>query len=449
MRLPAPHGPLATRRRDDEGFGMVLVIGLGLVITSIVVLATTQGVRSIKGAQQHVIFGQSVDAAEAGVDQYIARLQYNNAYAPLNLAQPAEFNSVTGWSSQTAERDWARSALLGLAATPSNLTTVPQGQFVTIRPSWVKAVYSLGFSPSFDRRTRTRLLKSEYLFSTYHPSSAILTNGDISCCPSYNIGNAPGISGSVDIHTNGTLADVPAPANGETVTASATSCSAPCVSGAPLQTVPVIDPEQVYKMDATNYASGWYDLCPDGFAHKADTTNFLPCANPLKWPSTNGWSKSGTSPNATWSPSSTPAAGVYYIYKGNVDITRTDITNSVTVITESSNNNACPRTDGNITVKQSTWSNGSTNTAYIPGLMAVAGGNFYQTTQTTMKQGAVLAQGSVNQHTSAHDYLQGLMIAQDKCGETNDLQGSLLSFDGGDDLPIAPLVRTTLELELS
>jgi hypothetical protein len=81
--------------------------------------------------------------------------------------------------------------------------------------------------------------------------------------------------------------------------------------------------------------------------------------------------------------------------------------------------------------------------------MAVAGGSFYQTPQTTMQAGAVLAQGSVNQSTSAHDFLQGLLIAQDSCGETNSLQGSILYYDGGDDLPIAPLVRTTLELELN
>ncbi|MCW2671717.1 MAG: hypothetical protein JWP14_306 [Frankiales bacterium] len=437
-------------RKDDEGFGLILVIGFGLVLTALVVVATTLSTRAIQSGQRHVVFEQSADAAEAGVDQFVARLQKNTTYAPVTIAQPAAFDGTSGWSSPTAERDWAKQTLTTMAATASNLQTVPQGQYIAIRPSWTNTIYSMGWAPSYAKSTRTRLLKSEYLFSTYHPANAILTNGNITCCPSYSVGNAPGVSSTISIHTNGTLGGVPAPANGETVTASATgTCSAPCVSGTPLQSVPTIDPEQVYKADAALYASAWYDLCPDGKAHKPDLTNFVPCGNSATWPSTNGWSASGTPPSMTWDASSTPSAGVYYAYKANVTVDKTDMTNSVTVITESSSNNACPKVDGNLTVKQSNWSNGSTHTPYIPGLMAVAGGSFYQSPQTTMQAGAVLAQGSVNQSTSAHDFLQGLLIAQNSCGETNSLQGSILYYDGGDDLPIAPLVRTTLELELN
>jgi len=44
----------------------------------------------------------------------------------------------------------------------------------------------------------------------------------------------------------------------------------------------------------------------------------------------------------------------------------------------------------------------------------------------------------------------GLLIAENFCpGETNTLQGSILFFSGAVDLPISPLVRSTLELELN
>jgi hypothetical protein len=83
--------------------------------------------------------------------------------------------------------------------------------------------------------------------------------------------------------------------------------------------------------------------------------------------------------------------------------------------------------------------------------MAVSGGNFQQNNQAaiTGTGGAYVAQGSVNQHTSAHDALIGLVLAEDFCGETNDLQGSILYYDGGDDIPVGELVRTTLELEIT
>jgi hypothetical protein len=312
----------------------------------------------------------------------------------------------------------------------------------------------MGFSPSVNNATRTRVMKAEYIFSTYHPSNAILTNGNITCCASYEVGLAPGVSSTtgIGIHSNGDLGGVPGSANGGTVTATASgSCSSPCTSGSPRETVPAINPRTIYNSQSAIYSSNWYDLCPDGKVHAPNTAAAAtPCTGAILSSTLpfRGWDKSGS----TWDldDSGTAYPGVYYVYQGDIHTGNShtaDITGATTLITESSNNRGCPKTDGNITVdNKSTWSGGP----YIPGVMAVAGGNFYQNNQGVVSGngGAFIAQGSVNQHTSSHDALVGLMLAENFCGETNDLQGSILYYDGGDDLPIGELIRTTLELEL-
>jgi hypothetical protein len=207
----------------------------------------------------------------------------------------------------------------------------------------------------------------------------------------------------------------------------------------------------VYNSESSKYSGAWYDLCPDGKVRSPNTAaNGVPCTGTVLSASGayRGWSLSGT----TWDvdDNGTGFPGVYYVYRGNVHFGNSQtatITGATTIITEATANRACPRTDGNVTLdNKSSWSGGPK----MPGMMVMAGGNFQQNNQATTSGtgGAYLAQGSVNQHTSAHDGLIGLMIAEDFCGETNDLQGSILYYDGGDDLPLGSLIRSTLELEL-
>jgi hypothetical protein len=402
------------------------------------------------------VHGQTIDAAEAGVDQTLARLQKNQSYTyptGLTITDPA-FNSTSGWSTPAAESSWARTQLVAMAATPANVQHTAQGDFVALRAANLNAVYSMGFVPNVASATRTRLIKTEYIFSSYHPSNAIQTNGNISCCASYELGLAPGtpVTTTIGIHTNGTLGGIPTSANGGTVVATCSVASAGCPFSA-REDVPPIDPRDVYHSQSGLWTASWYDLCPDGTVRAPNTaSNATPCTGTTLSATLpfRGWTKSGT----TWDvdDNGTAYPGVYYVYQGSVHFGNSQtatITGATTIITESSTNRQCPRTGpADVTLdNKSTWSGGP----FIPGMMVLSGGNFYQNNQAvaTPLGGGYLAQGSVNQHTSSHDALIGLMVGENFCGEVNDLQGSILYYDGGDDLPLRPLVRTTLELELT
>jgi hypothetical protein len=117
----------------------------------------------------------------------------------------------------------------------------------------------------------------------------------------------------------------------------------------------------------------------------------------------------------------------------------------MTIITEATANRACPKTDGYQSYKAVDWLNGG----YIPGVMVVSGWYWNQDSSSHLSSGAVLTQGYVEQHTSSAAGLAGLMIAENLCGETNKLQGSVLQYNGGSDLPLNQVFRNTLELELN
>lgn len=454
------------RTRQEDGFTMILVIGVGILMLAFAFAAAGGSVNVARSSGLHVIFGQSLDAAEAGIDQLQARLQQVNGaytYCPtttnVTTCDTPSNTWVSGFplvpnSDPTSEAAWAKTTLRQLAADNQGLLqTTATGQYLAIKPAHLNTVYSMSWVPNYAQVKRQRLLKAEYIFSTYHPSNAILTNGDITCCASYQVGNAPGITGVIGIHTNGSMTSVPTPANGETVqvTASGTGPNAGS-SNTPIQTVPAINPRTIYNNLSGSYSAAWYDLCPDNTFRSPNTaTSATPCTGTIlqSGGTFRGWSKSSS--GTTWDPTGGNYPGVYYVYRGNIHVGSphtVTLSAATTLITEATANRACPKTDGDITLdNKSSWTGGW----YIPGLMVVAGGNFYQNNQAVSSPpgGAYLAQGSVNQHTSAHDALYGLMIAEDFCGETNDLQGSVLFYDGGEDLPLAPLIRTTLELELT
>lgn len=468
---------------SDDGFSMILVLGIGFVVMVFAMVAATGAVSILRSSGNHIVFAQSFDAAEAGVDQMLARAQYGHdngfrySYCPDpatgtgSCAQPAAYDSVAGWSSASAERSWAKATLSSLAALNNQalLTSAPQGtgggQFLAIAPPWVDTVYSMSWVPNYAHAKRVRVIKSEYIFSTFHPTDAILTNGDIvgaggNNCGSFNVGNAPGITTPVTIHTNGNdTSCVPGPSNGvqATVTASGNGPTA-ATSNTPLETIPSINPESIYHDSAAKY--NWYDLCYNAGTGKPEyrspntAPNATPCTGTLL-STTNGylgWSESLDRNNVpTWQyAGGDPGSTVFYVYRGNVNENNTgDITGKMTLITESTYNedstSCANNVDGNVYFKQVNWTSGSA----MPGLMVLAGGNFFQDTQTQLGSGAFMAQGTVGMHTSASDYLQGLLVAQNLCGGTNNLQGSLLMYDGGDDIPLSTTIRTTLELELT
>jgi len=452
------------RMRSDEGFSMILVLGIGLVLTAFAFLAAAGGITSMQDSARHVVFAQNLDVAEAGVDQVTARLQKTNgtySYCPPTTNVPVcdvpTAVQVSGFASKAAERAWAKATLTQLAAdNPSLLVKASGGQFLAIRPAGLQTVYSMSWVPNFAQAQRQRLMKSEYIFSTYQPTNAILTNGNIECCSSYNVGLAANMPAgtALGIHTNGSLTGVPGAAStgpAPVISASASgTCTSPCVSSAPVQTVPEIDPRAVYNSESPKYTANWYDLCPDGKPHQPNTASgAVPCTGAIYPGYTSGafrgWTRSDVTTN-TWTNSGGNYPGIYYVYRGNIDLNNVTLTGAMTMITEATNNRGCAKTNGYQQYKKVDWLSGG----FIPGLMVVSGSYWYQNTQTHMGSGAILAQGYVEQQTSSSPGVTGLLIAENLCpGEINRLQGSILFFSGAVDLPISPLVRSTLELELN
>jgi hypothetical protein len=451
------------RLRADDGFSMVLVLGIGLVLTAVAVLAAGRGVAAVTGSATHATFAQNLDVAEAGIDQVSARVQATNGsyvYCPVTANVSCSLSSqvrTRGFASRADERQWAATTLRQLAAdNPSLLVSTRGGQYLTIKPAGLNTIYSMSWVPSYARATRQRLLKSEYVFSTFRTSTALLANGDVSCCASYDFGLTSGMAPStyIPIHTNGSLTGNVSATSGVLQATASGACSAPCVGGQTNVSVPAIDPRTFYASQAWRYASNWYDLCPDDSVRRPNLApNATPCTGEVLMTSASngqrfrGWTRSGTS----WSNSGGDNPGVYYVYRGNMEQSGaqggsiTTWTGAMTIITEATANRSCPKTDGFQSYKAVDWLGGG----FIPGVMVVSGSYWYQDTNSHLASGAVLAQGYVEQHTSSSAGLSGQMIAENLCGETNKLQGSVLAYNGGGDLPLGQLVRTTLELELT
>jgi Tfp pilus assembly protein PilX len=99
------------RAGNDEGFAMVLVIGFGLVLTLIVATLSEYTLMSVKTSRHDQHFHSSLAAAQAGVDDYLARLNQNNTYwqstdcsnaairKPMTGSNPCSWTATTpvGW----------------------------------------------------------------------------------------------------------------------------------------------------------------------------------------------------------------------------------------------------------------------------------------------------------------------------------------------------------------
>jgi hypothetical protein len=436
-------------------------MGVGMAMLAFAIVAATTSVVGLQDSHNHVVFAQNLDTAEAGIDQVSARLQKLNGaytYCPTTASVPTcdvpASVQTNGFTSQAAEKTWASGTLTKLAADDQTLLkSAPGGQYLAIRPPSLNTIYSMSWVPSYAKATRQRLIKSEYIFSTYHPANAILTNGDIICCASYDIGYAPGTPAGTTfgIHTNGSLSGVPGPCGScgsVTVSASASGSCAGCASNTPTQSVPAINPRDVYNSESGKYVGNWYDLCPDATVRNPNTaSNGVPCTGTVITSTLpyRGWSKSGSD----WTNSGGNNPGVYYVFQGNINLDTVTLQGAMTLITESTYNHvpakcSSPR-DGWQEHKKVTWTAGG----YIAGLMVLSGDWFHSFTKSNEGTGGFLAQTYIYQQTSSAPGLYGFIIAENYCpGESNTLQGQTLFYDGGDDIPIGAKIRSTLELEL-
>jgi hypothetical protein len=442
-------------RRDEDGFAMLMVIALAAVVTLLVAVALASSTGTIQSSQKHIQYADSLDAAEAGIDQTLGLLKGNQSYA-LGPDLPVACQTsglTTDAPCRTDERTWATAQLVALAGNSANWNAVQQGAYVVYKPLHSRAVYSLGWTgSSYATAKRPRLLKAEYLFSTYAPADAILTGGTSNISGSFSVGVVAG-SPPPFVHSNIDLTQCPnlsISAGGGTSSSGATNACGGVVN-APREDVPLIDPRAVYSSEAAKYPMSWFDLCPDGKVYRPSSAagpcsgTGLGSASPLYYGASGsrGWTWS----SGTWTDQAgANSTGIFYVYRANANMDmQHDVVNQ-TVITEATENRSvCPRTvnDGNIFLKQITVNN------FMSGVVLLAGGDLDLNAQSSALTGLVAAQQNLSMHTSSAAGVTGAVIAENYCGGTNSFQGSTVLYDGNIDIPLGSTVRTSLELELN
>ena len=118
----------------------------------------------------------------------------------------------------------------------------------------------------------------------------------------------------------------------------------------------------------------------------------------------------------------------------------------MTVITESTQNLQCPKSDGDITVRQIQIM------PFLPQMAIIAGADASLETQARVGDDThpalLAAQNDISMHTSSAPGLTGAIVANNMCGGFNDFQGSEVRFSDKMNVTLADVIRTSLELEL-
>lgn len=449
---------------DDTGLGMVLVIGTMVVVMLLSAVSFTVVQEAMSSSTAHNRFEVSLDVAESGIDMTLANLQADSTYTRCGCSAPSSFGS------DAAERAWARQQIAAFAASsPSSIKTTAQGQYLAIRPANRQTVYAMSWVPSFANPKKSRLLKAEYVFAPYKPTNAILTKGDLLFSGSVLVNNADA-SATAPVHSNGSIesnnsslqvvGDVTS-SGGYDVSGNA-SVGAGSGGNTPLQAVPTVSARYYFDnlsttyggpIESTGYTGSWYDLCPDGLVHARDTGT-TPCSGTAvstAGVTFRGWDFSpatSTTP-VTWTmnESSSPYDGIYYVYRGDAVINgkthSTDPPWHTTVLAESTQSDACSRTDGDISWKLTDIAN------FIPGTVLLADRNFYDSANNDAGNGMFAAGNQIYMSTSSAN-LTGYIVAGDECPNPNNpstIQGVTIKFDQTGEAPVQSIIRTTLWLE--
>ncbi|WP_344608967.1 hypothetical protein [Sporichthya brevicatena] len=97
---------LARHRHCDAGMSMILVIGYGTVLSLMLGLLTDRAIESMSDARRSTDYHAALAAAQAGVDDYVSRLNANNVYWQTvdctNLAMRRPLGGTCGWGVNTA-----------------------------------------------------------------------------------------------------------------------------------------------------------------------------------------------------------------------------------------------------------------------------------------------------------------------------------------------------------
>lgn len=483
---------IARAQRGDEGIGLILVMGLITVISALVLLAVTLGLNALAGSARHVDYDQALGAAENGIDFGLARLQtaYTQYGADYPIPSPPSTvettpacnaasvsTGVSSFTSDTQERDWAKSTLLSLAAShPECIQNGTVGQYLVIKPTDKQTVYSIGWVPSYaawqsgQEGSIERLLKAEYIFAPYRPTNAVLTGASLELDSSTTVTTASADPTMATVHSNGTITTQGNP----TVTGLVSSGSASSAGsnnftanpGGTVQTtglvsIPTLSARQVYMQNVAKYTTTqWFDLCPDGTVRAGSTSG--PCTSSTIWTTLasggtfRGWTYTSSGGVVTWTATRNALDGVYFVHYGNVDVANANATfNNMTIIAEAQNaGNCATQTMGNIN-----WNLYTINAPVINNLFMFADGDITTGANFTagsggppVVSGMFIAGDQISMQTSSAG-AYGAVIAGDTCNiagspvSTNVVKNPSIWYDPNGYAPFTSIISTTLWLE--
>lgn len=490
-------GWLSRRRaeRDDAGLGMLLVIGLVTVLSLLATVTLAAAVNALSSSRSHVRYEQALSAAESGIDFGLARLQKasDDAVGDYPIPAPAaslpgtacdaptvDTGAPAGFATVEAERSWARGALLALAAArPECIRDGGTGQYLALKPTDRKTVYSMGWEPSYANPLKQRLLKAEYVFGPYKPGAAILVSGNLVLDASTSVQSAGSYAPDLaSVHANGTVSV----GGGNPSVTGPVSCSSPCTASSnnftanpggvatvgPKKYIPPVRARSVYNNYASSFSNTqWYDLCPGGLVKQPSTA---PCASTAApWvdlapgQSIYGWTYTVVNGVDTWLAGKNIPSAVWYVYQGNVapasGAGNTSIANA-TILAEAVNPTSCNKVGGSIN-----WDHNDIAAPMIEGTFMVADTDLQTSSNftagsingSTVVGGMFIAGDQVNMQTSSNGAV-GSVLAADQCADPtvdgwtnlvtyNWIKNPTVYFDPEAYSPITAMANTTLWLE--
>jgi hypothetical protein len=345
-------------KRDDRGMGMITVIGAVSVMAIITTVLTVQSLNNLGQASSERLWEMSLHTADSGVDHALYKLRTSSGSWNTGETLPGAFGEQT-------EREWVLAA--ADSAPADRVVSTAEGDWVVVKPSNSDVIYGVGYVPSKANTEKIRVVRAAYDFAPHIPTTAVLTNGNLTISGNPDV---LGISGNVHSNSNITVSGNPSVSG--YISASGTLSGvgpgdvgdwANTGGGKPPIEVPSIDPRG-------NYSMSEYDLCPDGRVRtgpsysagsEAPNATGIPCQGTQLAIATGsdyrGWKRSGTdsSQGAKWDYSGNTAnSGVYYVYQGSAKISGNpgSATNPwrLSVMAEATLGSGCSRIGGDIEV---------------------------------------------------------------------------------------------------
>ena len=239
---------------------LIMVIGTASVLAIITAVIAVQSISNLRQAGTERAFERSLHVADAGVDHMLFLIRQQKQedpttdfddYDTVDVAPPRE-------TPLEEERQWVLDEAEAAAGDPGRLVTTREGDWIAMRAKGARLIYSVGYVPSYDAPRKIRVVRAEYDFAPFSPTTAILTDGDLSLGGELVQGN---VHGNGDV-TVGNSADVDGyvSASGDCDNCEGnTNITDPDNTGegrARIE-VPDIDPR-------ANYSMSEYDLCSDG-----------------------------------------------------------------------------------------------------------------------------------------------------------------------------------------